>query len=73
MRYAQGGGLTAYGRRRREQARLEAARRFEQGECRPRGSTALSAGAYLAPGRLGVLADLGIEDCRRYTSAVHSK
>src|SRR5512142_2456798 len=30
MRYAQGGGLTAEGRRRREQARLEAARRFEQ-------------------------------------------
>jgi transposase len=31
MRYAQGGGLTAEGRRRREQVRLEAARRFEQG------------------------------------------
>ncbi len=31
MRYAQGGGLTANGRRRREQVRLEAARRFEQG------------------------------------------
>jgi transposase len=31
MRYAQGGGLTADGRRRREQVRLEAARRFEQG------------------------------------------
>jgi hypothetical protein len=30
MRYAQGGGLTAEGRRRREQVRLEAARRFEQ-------------------------------------------
>jgi transposase len=29
MRYAQGGGLTAEGRRRREQVRLEAARRFE--------------------------------------------
>jgi transposase len=31
MRYAQGGGLTAEGRRRREQVRLVAARRFEQG------------------------------------------
>src|SRR5207247_260947 len=31
MRYAQGGGLTAEGRRRREQVRLEAARRFGQG------------------------------------------
>jgi transposase len=31
MRYAQGGGLTAEGRRRREQVRLEAAERFEQG------------------------------------------
>ena len=31
MRYAQGGGLTAEGRGRREQVRLEAARRFEQG------------------------------------------
>jgi transposase len=31
MRYAQGGGLTAEGRRRREQVRLEATRRFEQG------------------------------------------
>src|SRR5437764_8876394 len=30
MRYAQGGGLTAEGRRRREQVRLEAARRFER-------------------------------------------
>ena len=30
MRYAQGGGLTAEGRRRREQVRLDAARRFEQ-------------------------------------------
>src|SRR6266487_4045493 len=30
MRYAQGGGLTAESRRRREQVRLEAARRFEQ-------------------------------------------
>ena len=30
MRYAQGGGLTAEGRRRRELVRLEAARRFEQ-------------------------------------------
>src|SRR6188472_3937849 len=30
MRYAQGGGLTAEGRRRREHVRLEAARRFEQ-------------------------------------------
>src|SRR6516165_8265349 len=30
MRYAQGGGLTAEGRRRREQVRLEAARRFGQ-------------------------------------------
>ncbi len=30
MRYAQGGGLTAEGRKRREQVRLEAARRFEQ-------------------------------------------
>src|SRR5438874_6030619 len=30
MRYAQGGGLTAEGRRHREQVRLEAARRFEQ-------------------------------------------
>ena len=30
MRYAQGGGLTAEGRRRREQVRLEAAHRFEQ-------------------------------------------
>jgi len=30
MRYAQGGGLTAEGGRRREQVRLEAARRFEQ-------------------------------------------
>ena len=30
MRYAQGDGLTAEGRRRREQVRLEAARRFEQ-------------------------------------------
>jgi transposase len=30
MRYAQGGGLTAGGRRRRELVRLEAARRFEQ-------------------------------------------
>src|SRR6201981_709746 len=30
MRYAQGGGLTAEGRRRREQVRLEAARRSEQ-------------------------------------------
>ena len=30
MRYAQGGGLTAEGRRRREQVRLEAAKRFEQ-------------------------------------------
>jgi hypothetical protein len=31
MRYAHGGGLTAEGRRRREQVRPEAARRFEQG------------------------------------------
>ncbi len=31
MRYAQGGGLTAEGRRRRELVRLEAAGRFEQG------------------------------------------
>ena len=31
MRYAQGGGLTAEGRRRRELVRLEAGRRFEQG------------------------------------------
>ena len=31
VRYAQGGGLTAEGRRRREQVRLEAARRFGQG------------------------------------------
>ena len=31
MRYAQGGGLTAEGRRRREQVRLDAARRFKQG------------------------------------------
>src|SRR6478752_6120380 len=31
MRYAQGCGLTAEGRRRREQVRLDAARRFEQG------------------------------------------
>jgi transposase len=31
MRYAQGGGLTAGGRRRREQVRLDAARRFRQG------------------------------------------
>ena len=30
MRYAQGGGLTAEGRRRREQVRLEAVQRFEQ-------------------------------------------
>jgi transposase len=30
MRYAQGGGLTAGGRRRRELVRLEAARRFER-------------------------------------------
>jgi hypothetical protein len=30
MRYAQGGGLTAEGRRRREQVRLEAAERFER-------------------------------------------
>ena len=30
MRYAQGGGLTAEGRRRREQVRLEAVKRFEQ-------------------------------------------
>jgi len=30
MRYAQGGGLTTGGRRRREQVRLEAARRFER-------------------------------------------
>ena len=30
MRYAQGGGLTAEGRRRRDQVRLDAARRFEQ-------------------------------------------
>ena len=30
MRYAQGGGLTAEGRRRREQVRLEAVTRFEQ-------------------------------------------
>ena len=30
MRYAQGGGLTAEGRRRREQVRLEAVMRFEQ-------------------------------------------
>jgi Homeodomain-like domain len=30
MRYAQGGGLTAEGRRRREQVRLEAVNRFEQ-------------------------------------------
>ena len=30
MRYAQGGGLTAEGRRRREQVRLEAVERFEQ-------------------------------------------
>ncbi len=30
MRYAQGVGLTADGRRRRERVRLEAARRFEQ-------------------------------------------
>jgi transposase len=30
MRYAQGGGLTAEGRRRREQVRLEAAERFDQ-------------------------------------------
>jgi transposase len=31
MRYAQGGGLTAEGRRRRERVRLDAARRFKQG------------------------------------------
>jgi len=31
MRYAQGGGLTADGRKRRELVRLEAAKRFEQG------------------------------------------
>ncbi|HET7015944.1 MAG TPA: winged helix-turn-helix domain-containing protein [Streptosporangiaceae bacterium] len=31
MRYAQGGGLTAEGRRRREQVRLAAVRRFGQG------------------------------------------
>src|SRR5437879_12983749 len=31
MRYAQGGGLAAEGRRRRELVRLEAGRRFEQG------------------------------------------
>jgi len=31
VRYAQGGGLTAEGRRRREQVRLDAARRFKQG------------------------------------------
>jgi hypothetical protein len=30
VRYAQGGGLTAEGRRRREQVRLEAVKRFEQ-------------------------------------------
>ena len=30
MQYAQGGGLTAEGRRRREQVRLEAVKRFEQ-------------------------------------------
>ena len=30
MRYAQGGGLTAEGRWRREQVRLEAAERFER-------------------------------------------
>jgi len=30
MRYAQGGGLTAEGRRRREQLRLEAVQRFER-------------------------------------------
>jgi transposase-like protein len=30
MRYAQGGGLTAGDRRRREQVRLEAVKRFEQ-------------------------------------------
>jgi transposase-like protein len=30
MRYAQGGGLTAEGRRRRELVRLEAVKRFEQ-------------------------------------------
>jgi transposase len=30
MRYGQGGGLTAGGRRRREQVRLEAVKRFEQ-------------------------------------------
>ena len=30
MRYGQGGGLTAEGRRRREQVRLEAVKRFEQ-------------------------------------------
>src|SRR5258708_27418494 len=30
MRYAQGGGLTAEGRRRRERVRLEAVDRFEQ-------------------------------------------
>src|SRR5260370_23714424 len=30
MRYAQGGGLTAEGRRRRELIRLEAVKRFEQ-------------------------------------------
>ncbi|WP_198345773.1 helix-turn-helix domain-containing protein [Nocardiopsis gilva] len=34
MRYAQGGGLTAQGRARREQVRLEAARRFGQGASR---------------------------------------
>jgi hypothetical protein len=32
MRYAQGGGVTAAGRRRRERVRLEAVKRFEQGE-----------------------------------------
>jgi hypothetical protein len=31
VRYAQGGWLTAEGRKRREQVRLEAARRFEEG------------------------------------------
>jgi transposase-like protein len=30
MRYAQGGGLTAEGRRHREQVRLEVVKRFEQ-------------------------------------------
>jgi putative transposase len=32
MRYASGGGLTARERQRREQLRLETARRFGQGE-----------------------------------------